>query len=989
MLAPAAAVLALLCPQIASGQQAGTVVGRITDARSGQPISSVQVFISEREIGSLTQQNGRYLLVNVPAGTYEIQAARIGYRTESQSVTVTPGGTSIVDFSMSEDALQLEAVIVTGTPGGTQQRAVGNVVGRVDAADIASVAEINTFQDMLSGREPGVEFTRASGNVGTGSAVRVRGYTSLGVGNQPLIYVDGIRVDNRFGVGPNLRDGAQVSKLDDINPDDIESIEIIKGPAAATLYGTEASNGVIQIITKRGSVGSPQFDLTVRGGVNWLMNPSEKVGEAYGTDPVSGEIVSFNIWEVEKAAGRQFFDNGPMQQYNLGMRGGTDAVRYYIAADYEDSEGIVDYNWDKRLNLRANATVVPVEQLSIDISTGYLDGKTSFMQQKTSWGVWEQAQWSTPLGIDTKLRGFLRARPEAIAEIEATRDNSRYLASSTVSFTPLDWFTHRLVLGLDVANEENRVLFPRDPEGANHDFGGLSLGSVEIDRPSTTYITLDYATTVSYGLGEDIGFKTSVGVQYYSKRLETVSTSGRIFPAPPVTSLAGAAQTTSTEQLVENKTLGTFIQQEFSYQNRIFLTAAVRGDDNSAFGANFDAAVYPKLSATWVVSEESFFPEDFFVNSFRLRSAWGKAGQQPDVFAAVRLYNPQVGPGGVSALTPAEVGNPDIGPEVSTEFEVGFDAALLNDRISTEVTYYTQTVTDALISLPVAPSSGFFGFQQQNVGEVKNWGWEVNVLSRVIDGDNVALDLGGSLAYSMNEITDLGGRPPTETFREGFPFPATMDPVVVSAEIDPTTNRVTNIMCDGGTGKQGLELGGSPIPCGPGTANTDPDRYIGPGFSPWTMNYNATVTLYRDLRIFANVDHRVGRRQYITDVSCRHACFQTSLAANLRDDPIFLSYAETSLDGGMLSNFDASFLKLREIGATWNIPSRYVERTGADRASITLAGRNLWTIWRAEPTIFGAPVPDPEIQRANDIDTGSNSNVPPASSFSATLRVSF
>ena len=373
--------LAAMTAGTATAQQTGTITGRVIDARTLQPVSSAQVFIPQVNLGVLSREDGRFILLNVPAGTHTVNVQRIGFRTATETVTVGTGEAVTVEFEIAEDALALDEIVVTGTPGGTRQRALGNVVGRVDAAEIAEISPVVTVQDMLANREPGLSFARASGNLGTGSQIRIRGLSSLTMQSQPLIYVDGVRVDNQGAAGPSIRDGRQASKLDDFSPEQIESIEVIKGPAAATLYGTEASAGVIQIITKKGASGAPQFDVSIRQGTTWLMNPSGKIGTSYGRDPATGEVLSFNIWEVEKAADRQFFDYGHLQSYSASMRGGTDAVRYYISADVDDNVGIVDYNWDEGLSTRANVTIIPSQTLTLDVSTGYIDGTTSFMQQ--------------------------------------------------------------------------------------------------------------------------------------------------------------------------------------------------------------------------------------------------------------------------------------------------------------------------------------------------------------------------------------------------------------------------------------------------------------------------------------------------------------------------------------------------------------------------------------------------------------------------------
>jgi TonB-linked SusC/RagA family outer membrane protein len=966
----------------------GVITGRVTDARNGQPVSSAQVYIQDLEMGALTQQNGRYLLQAVQAGTHTMTVQRIGYRTASAEITVADDQTIVQDFVLTQEALQLDAVVVTGTPAGTQVRAIGNSVGRVQVEEIAEIAPVESVQDLLGGREAGLSFHRQSGNIGTGSQIRIRGVSSVSMGSQPLIYVDGVRVDNEVAGGPNLRDGPQVSTLDDFSPDEIESIEIIKGPAAATLYGTEASAGVIQIITKRGESGAPQFDVSSRTGGTWLPNISDKVGLSYGRD-TNGDVISFNIYEAEKAAGRNAFQTGLLQTYAGSMRGGTDAIRYYLAADFDDNEGIVDYNWQKQTNLRANVSVLAAEEVSLDVSLGYVSGKTSFMQQRTAWGMWEQFQWANPEGQDRILRGFLRARPEEIADNKAIRDMNRFTTSATLTHRPTGWLTHKLVIGTDILNETNSVLFPRRPEGADHDFGALSLGYLELDRPKRRYNTIDYAASVTYGYTERFTFTSSVGAQYYARSEESISGVGRIFPAPQITTLSGAAQTTSAQTFVENKSMGVYFQQEMGINDRIFLTAAVRGDDNSAFGTNFDAAVYPKFSATWVLSEEPFWADRLgFINQFRFRSAWGKAGRQPDTFAAVTLYRPEVGPGGNPAVSTDVLGNPDLGPEVSSELELGFDAAFLDDRFSTEFTYYNQKVKDALIAVPVSPVSGFTGSQSVNLGQLSNWGWELSVNARAYERENFAWDLGGSWSSTENRVDDLAGAPSTNQLTEGRPYPFLSARQALEVELDPVTRNVTTLTCDGGTGFDGRDRGGAPVTC-----TSAPLVQLGNGLAipKYEASLNTTFTLFDNLRLYAMAEWRGEHWRSLTDASCRHTCFYTSRAAVERPD----EYAKTvaAIDGLIPSSpytawFNASFAKLREVSATYSLPASLAGRMGASRASISVAARNLWTIWQAQTDIGGAPITDPEARNAASL-TGSNSNIPPLASFLVTLRASF
>ena len=966
----------------------GTITGTVVDQQSQQPLNSVQVHIPQLGLGVLSGADGSFTLSDVPAGTHTVLAQRLGYRQGSQEVTVADGETLELNFQIARDALALDELVVTGTAGGTRQRAIGNVVGRVRASEITEVAPVASMQDLLGAREAGLSFHRQSGNIGTGSQMRIRGISSVTMGSQPLIYVDGVRVDNEGAGGPNIRDGRQVSTLDDFSPEEIESIEIIKGPAAATLYGTEASAGVIQIITKRGESGAPTFDLAVRQGATWLMSLSEKIGENYGRDE-QGNIISFNIYEVEKAAGREHFQTGHLQSYTASMRGGTDQIRYYLSGDFDNNVGIVDYNWQKQTNLRANVTVLPSENFTLDVSLGYIDGETSFMQQRTAWGMWEQFQWSNPEGLDRTLRGFLRARPEEIANVEAKRDMTRFTGSATLTHTPTDWLTHRLIVGTDAVGEENSILFPRHPDGANHDFGALSLGDLQVERPNRQYNTVDYAASANYQLNPTLSMTSSFGFQYYERTEREVRGTGRIFPAPQIRTLSGAASTVAEQMFVENKSVGMYLQQEFNLNDRMFLTAAVRGDDNSAFGADFDAAIYPKISGTWVVSEEDFwFDYEHLISSLRLRSAWGKAGRQPDTFAAVTLYAPEVGPGGNPAVSTDVLGNPELGPEVSSEIELGFDAAFLNDRITSEFTYYNQKVNDALVSVPVSPVSGFPGSQSVNLGQISNWGWEATVSGDLYERPGLVWNLGFGVTSNENQVDDLGGREPTTSLREGRPYPFQAGRQALSGDIDPETRNVINLTCDGGTGFDGMERGGDPVSCA-----TAPLVKIGNGLAipKYEASMNTTFTIGQNLRLYAMAEWRGEHYRSLTDASCRHTCFYISRAAVER--PPEYVYTIAAIDGLIgsspyTSNFNASFAKLREVSANYTLPSEMAQRIGASRASVNVAARNLWTIWQAEDDIGGAVITDPEARNSTSI-TGSNSNVPPLACLMLTMRVSF
>jgi TonB-dependent SusC/RagA subfamily outer membrane receptor len=967
----------LTCIPGTTAAQEGRVSGTVVDSRTQQPLAGVQVAVPERQTGALTDVRGRFRLDGLTGESVTLQVVMLGYRTVTQVARV---GDQAVQILMTEVALDLDGIVVTGTAGGTRSRAIGNAVGRVGVEDIVQRAPIQNVQGLLSGRVAGVVVLPSSGMVGTGGVTRIRGVSSLSLSNEPLIYIDGVRVNNDPAGGPNIRQGRQVNRLNDINPNDIESIEVIKGPAAATLYGTEASNGVIQIITKKGAQGTPTLDLTLRQGATWLASPESRIEPVFGRD-ASGQVTSLNLLEQERLAGNPIFTTGHLQGYDAGVRGGTENVRYYVSSDYENNTGIVPYNWQKRFSARSNLQVTPSERFDGSLSMGWTSGKTRFAQAASGWGIWDQLVWGTPNTRDERNRGFLRATPEAAGEIESYTNIGRFIGSVTLNFRPWEWFSHRLVVGTDVTSENNSILFRRHPDGTAYFFGALSLGDKTVEENRAIYNTIDYGTTVNLTPMEGLGSATSFGVQYYTKRFESSQSIGRQFPAPSVTTVGGAAQTFGSEDLVENKTLGMYIQQQFSISDRIFLTAAVRADDNSAFGENFSIVTYPKFSGTWVISEESFW-NVAVVDELKLRGAWGRAGQQPDVFAAVRLYSPATGRGDGSVLTPQSLGNPDLEPEKGEELELGFDAGLFGDRLSLAFTYYSQKTRDAILQRTISPSVGFPGSQFVNLGEIHNQGTETTAVFQALQGESTALELGVNYSTNKSKVADLGGLAAIsfgiQEHREGYPIGSFFQRRVISAEVD-AAGRATNILCDGGP-----ESGGQGVPCAGA-----PTVFWGVPNPTWEGSGFATLTIFRDLRLYALVEFRGGHMIESGDIRASHSTFRNSRAINEGTDPILLAYDQTGITNP-LGFFDAGFAKLREVSATYSLPTGLASRFGASRASITVAGRNLATLWTAQEEIFGHRIPDPEIRTPSSNLSGYVQTViPPLSTLITTVRISF
>ncbi|MBI4541089.1 MAG: TonB-dependent receptor, partial [Gemmatimonadetes bacterium] len=509
-----------------------------------------------------------------------------------------------------------------------------------------------------------------------------------------------------------------------------------------------------------------------------------------------------------------------------------------------------------------------------------------------------------------------------------------------------------------------------------------SRGFKEVTGTRTGYVTVDYAATAAFDVISDVHLSTSVGAQYYRKSIAGHTSRGEVFPAAGVETVSATAIRIGEESFVENKTLGMFVQEQVGWKNRIFLTGALRGDDNSAFGKNFDFVLYPKVSATWVLNEEPWWNLPG-VEALKLRAAWGKAGQQPDAFAAARTYRPSVGPGGASTLTPGNVGNPDLEPEVGEELELGFDAGLLNDRLGIEFTYYDQRTKGAIVQKPALPSQGFPGVQFVNIGEVVNSGIELAVNARFLQRPTLNWETTFTLSTNHNEVLDLGGVDPGGGLQRqvvGYPLSSTFMKKIVQAELG-ADGKATNILCEGGDKVAG---GGPPVPCSQaGTA------YFGRPTPAWEGSASTSLTLFRNLRLYALVDFVGGHIRRDGDIAAAHLFFYISKEIVTRSDPFVVAYNQLGelWQTGMI---EGGFAKLRNVSATYQLPRVWAQRIGADRASMTLAGENLATLWVEQCCVFGRKQVEPEIRSStSELSDYNQEQFPQPRRLTAAFRVSF
>lgn len=960
--------LALGARPAAAQQEGGVVAGVVIDAGTLRPLDNVQVAVDGTALSALTDGAGRFRIATVPGAQVTLQLRRLGYRPASESVRV---GQITLRISMVSAPAMLNEVVISGTAEPVEKRALGNSVTKIQAADVQQVAPSPGVSGLINGRAPGVVIIAGSGAIGAGPRMRIRGAGSLSLSDQPLVYVDGIRIASDVSSGPTSQafGSGIISRLNDINPDDIENIEIVKGPAAATLYGTEANNGVVLITTKRGKAGRTVFTATARNGTNWFHNAQERIGWNYSRNPVTGNIDRWNPVDEQHKIGRELFKNGMTQNYSLGANGGTDAVRFNFTGGYANEKGIEPTNSLWRYTGNANVSVLARPNLDMNVSIG-LNQQHVDVPQEAGSGMWFAAFYgATPYTKNDSLRrGFLTAPPEAYwSATQLAQGASRSIASAAINHHLGDWFSQRLTMGTDLTQETNTSFTERMDAYESLFFTSLvtQQGSKSSTRRELNVISADYAGTFKTPLTKGIRANTSLGAQFFRRNTYNLTAGGQNFPVSGLSTVNATGGTPSAgESYVANSTLGFYAQEQLSVGERLFLTAALRVDNNSAFGSNFSWIKYPKVQGSWVINEESWFGKVGFlkpINELKLRAAYGETGQQPATNSALRTFTPTSTADG-SGVSPNSIGNPDLRPERAREFEFGFDASAFQNRVSAEFSMYRRDTKDAILSQSVAPSSGFAGSRFTNVAEIRSQGVELQLRSNLIDRNNFNLEVTLNASHNTNEVMSIGAEPGTPLEQQfigtgairhqvGYPVGSFWELKVLSAEFDPATpGRTRNALCADGKG------GSTPCLNAAGQAIA-PRVYMGRGDSPNEGSFSSTATFFKRLRLYALVDYKNGNIQFDNDYRIRCQIYYRCMAnlEPLKADPKLIAQYNTSNILRTTFYSDAGYAKLREVSASYVVPGRYAQLLKATAATMTLSARNLktWTKWSSvDPESF-------------------------------------
>jgi TonB-linked SusC/RagA family outer membrane protein len=959
-LAQLVAVLLLVLPSRALFAQTGIITGKVTDAASSQAISDARVIVRGTTLEALTNRDGEFRLVGVRAGSAVVGVFRLGYKATSDTVRVVAGQTLTMTVQMSASTVNLSQIVVTGTAGNQERKAQAAVVASVSAADIIATAPVNDVANMLQSQVPGIALSSQSGTVGAATMIRIRGASSVNLSNEPLLFVDGIRInEGQVSGGVN---GQNFDRLNDISPDEIESIEVVKGPAAATLYGADASAGVIQIITKKGHAGTTSFTQSLRIEGGELINkwtPPDNYGfctaatvAPTSTNPLCvGQAVGTLVHDNPLLRAGAF-RNGGSTVLDWSARGGGQNFGYNLSYGQDKENGVLPDNNYTRYNVRSNFNYVPSSTLTIDAGLGLTqsDGRLSNNDNNTQ-GWLGGGLLGSPTNRTTApgaqfdgWYGFNR-HYNAIMGIDKELLTHRVITNITANYLPKPWFSNRFTLGMDFLQDQQTSAYLKNDSTW---YGGLPDGGQngQTEHTGERY-TFDYLGNMRKEWGSSWETNLSFGLQVISTRNTFLNATGIGFVTNANNSVGSGSTITGGGTFTEQRQFGYLGQLQIGNENKRFLQLGVRIDKNSSFGTESPSFVLPKVGGSWAISEEKFFDKMAkYVNTLRLRAAWGTTGRSPGPGQALTTLSAAPYYIGTTENAGAVLGNPgnaNLKPERGVEYEAGLDAGFFKNRVSAELTYFNKVTNDLILAEPIPPSLGFASNPLANIGSVVNSGLELALNIAAVDQRNFRWDIRAGVNTLHNELTSLGGIAPFALGAQGRTLVGQQLGVYVSKKI------------------QSIDVAAKKV------IVSDTLVPMGNLFPTLEWNLTNTWTVARNFRFSALLD---AKRNFMVQNFTAYFRETQLVRSNLRLDTLALSpyerlrrfgdltpghpaFVTTKGNAETVSNVvDAyiepgDFVKLRELSATYTLPGALLRGMGqrVQSASITLAMQNIkiWT----------------------------------------------
>lgn len=806
VLAMAVAILAL--PALAAAQEGATISGRVTN-ESGAPLNSASVFLEGMNLGTLTKDDGRYTFV-VPAARVKgqqvtVSARLIGYKQKSVTVALSSGAMT-QDFVLESNPLKLGEVVVTGNGTSSTREKLGMVVNTVDSAAISNSEQTNVVNS-FAGKAPNVVVTSQAGDPGASSNINIRGIRSLTASSQPLFVVDGTPIDNSTLPTTSGGTGGTVApnRAADINPDDIESVEILKGPAASAIYGAQGSNGAIIITTKSGKAGATRFSFNSQISVNDVTHgvplQTDWAQGSGGADAVCGgqgcRLTSIS-YGSQLATGTPTYDHwgdlwrtGDVWDNNLSLTGGNDRTTYFLSLGYMNQQGtmIGPNNWYDQANVRVKASQRLADRVVLSGNIAYIDTKGEFVQRGSNVSGLLLGSLRTPPAfnnlpfLDTLYglqRSYRYPEPASTSQVAgrgydnpffvlnedpAQSELNRVIGTITLDWDINDWLKLNDVMGGDYYNDQRL-------EALAQSSSGFPTGQVVVGNNSiyglTNYLNLTGSKTFSPSFSGTL----TLGTQIQSNRTDQTFTTGQTLIAPTPFSLANTVNFIPTVNSSLVHSLGYYVHATADLWNQLYLLAGVRRDGYSSFGTADPWAWYPQFTAAWTFTNAMGNTDNKGILSYgKLRAAYGETGTSPAAYATQTVLLPgstngfgsgygdfltgsQPGFGGLFSST--NLGNNALVPERQKETEVGADFGFFDQKADLGVTWYQERSTEVIQTLPIPPSTGYSGFLS-NAAAINNDGFEVTANYRPVQSANTSMEFGITWGQNFTKAIRLGG----------------------------------------------------------------------------------------------------------------------------------------------------------------------------------------------------------------------------------------
>ncbi len=908
-----AVAAALFVPALVMAQDAVTISGRVAN-EGGAPIPFASVFLEGMGIGVQTRENGNYSMavpsVRARGQPVTLTARAIGYKSGTARITLS--GSLTQNFTLAADPLRLGEVVVTGAGTQASVAKLGVTISTVRSDEIQKANELNVVQS-LAAKAPGVVVTSSSGEPGASSFIQIRGQKSIEGTSQPIFVVDGVPLDNSTIVTTFSTAGtAAPNRAMDLNPNDIESVEILKGAAASAIYGARAGAGVVLITTKRGRAGDPRWNLRSSISVDEVNRDyplQRKFGQGSGGRAAAcaraGCYLTGASFGPELPAGSktynhfmEMFETGTVFDNTLSVSGGGERTTFYTSLGHVKNEGYIVGSNDSysRTTALVKGDMGLSDRLRVGATVNFTDSRGSFIQKGSNLsGLLLAALRTSPEFNNSPYRDSLTGlhrsyrypRPTVtslynsrtydnpffiVNEIKNTSDVGRAFGNLNVDYTPISWLSVKYSLGADYSSDARLEGLP--PSNSSDPIGLL-------DRANYTILQVDHnlLATAQHTFSDWLNASLTAGQNLNSRKYEQLQVNGRGFISPDLFQLANTVSSNllplDFESLVHLESY--FGEAKADLWSQLFLTAGVRNDASSTFGPSVRHNWFPKASAAWEFTRALGRTAGAGLLSYgKLRAAYGQTGREPAPYQIFGGYvSGTTGDGWTNGLKISQAGQAGLlldgskgqetlKPERNTEIEYGADFGFWDSKVDVGITYYDAKSTDVILGLPVPPSTGFFD-QVSNAAEITNKGWEVSLNVRPITRPNFEWSVGAMWSRNRNRVTDLRGADQfylgggfVSGIKAGFPHGIILDWDFARCRYSQADNNVEgvdiNAACRSANAANGaMYIGADGFPI------FDPEqRPVGDPNPDWTGSVTSNLTFWRGLRVSALLDFRKG-----------------------------------------------------------------------------------------------------------------------------------